>query len=1775
MSAILKKRVPATRRNTNLGLSSRTRWRERFARGLLMRPKNFFLFIPFTVSMMIMAPVVWADNDKSKIIYRHSSGAIQIEQDIESPLPPSPADAEKALGDVFASREGGRTVGAGQVTEIIESPLPPSEPDKEAVTVDSPLPPLPIVEPGEVIPDYVMLPGFGKLEELGAEVEVKSAYHGVAGGFAVGRLNAASPGPSPDDSSKFSITHLTQINSISNSDGLAIEPGAIDFGNVAIGEATTQTFTLSNSGDNSRSITAIEPLMGLFMDDEHGNVTTLVRSSSFQSDNTVTCQTNHLSPSSPSSDCRFSVNFEPQASGTEAALLYISNQDEFGNPGTPLTVPLQGTGIEATFGLNIVVEPMSHDFGEVKVGFSDYQMFKVSNRGTVPFRIEKITLPEISMSAMGSGFSIANDSCSEQTLNPRQSCFVVVKFMPTALGEKTATLYVYYGPKTPIYVKLKGTGVGYCPNPPKVQIRPDPIDFGQVSLGSSSSMPVSVYMKAQNCDLPLNIDDITVTGSNAGEFPVLKPLWCKNGIRRNTSYSYCRLLLGFRPMEPAGMKEAELNVIFNDTSTKTIPIKAEAIPEPPRPEITLKPTAYDFGNVVIGSSSEPAKFTVKNTGNVPVQIRSRFEEGNVDNFSIEEDNCRRLRSLSPGRTCTMSVTFNPLEPAGQKRTELHIIFRTLISPLIVDRVTVPLTGMALKPIPCSDASITIETRQSGRWSDPRTWTRIRTPIPNANDVVRINPEHTVKAYLPYPKKVKSLCIKPRAELFFSNHHCSPDRLPSWTGIRATDLIQNEGTIRGQNGRYEPPCAIANVNEEEEFQARPSYPSWWWPYPGASIYLIGENMSNSGLIIAGHGASGERPTNGGDIVINTRSSFSNTGTLIAGHGGDSSGRYAGRGGYITVYSGNILLRRLSTTWTGWTGRRICGSDYDMSGTFVGASGDICAGNGGHLTSPTQRAKAGHGGRIFMKAINSLSAYRTRFDAGSGGNCYGPYMNQRGGDASGDIILLARYKQLVNPWLTAGRGGINCEPGGRNGRDGRIYIDPTELSISGEETVIEGGDVIIASGDNGTIELSELKEGAITATGDLTVSVGENGVMMTDSTDNILKAEGQVNLFADEIRLPEDVDVSDITGDNVVIGSGQIVRDVSIMASGNSSGEAGITLPFEVILSNNGPNLETYLLTVTDEEGWSLSQLPSSLAIDGQGTTELTLNVVLPSTRKATNVITVTAISLADPTVMTTTEINVMVTELKSDTVEVDVVTQTPCPSTGVINRQCRNQEQLFTDVTIDTKANVAGGTFAGTIENRGIISQATVQKGAVITGGKYTGYITNDGTLTDFEFVGAEIQGGELAGKVRNNSQVGGVFINVSLAANTEITGGYVEGEIGGKADAPAVLKNVRVKAKTRLSHVTLDEEVQLEDEITFADSVRLGPNLRIRGGSVHGAVIGDVEAPATLEELTVESGSTLENVVIGENVLLPTDIQLGRGVRFGSRADIPYEVELIEILPDLSTESMDGITFPDPVDLTADILASPTEGILATINQLPDIQTNGWELRQTESGYFELIVENSRYAVLPVSLKKARTRAGLEVQASQSVRFTTETGLEVLAQPALQAPTALQSALAVLDLKEFTVQTNGNLQIPSAAGQWFSARPDIASVEVDSEAEMGLQFEQSLYGSQFVLASLIFESEGQRREQRFYPSVAQPEALFSSATGVTLGTDGLVSFTQNGEAYRGIVDYLVTQTAQLTSERLEVEVETASDLNGDGIEDFVLNYSTGEQQILFALGTSQ
>ncbi|EDN66252.1 hypothetical protein BGP_5330 [Beggiatoa sp. PS] len=143
--------------------------------------------------------------------------------------------------------------------------------------------------------------------------------------------------------------------------------------------------------------------------------------------------------------------------------------------------------------------------------------------------------------------------------------------------------------------------------------------------------------------------------------------------------------------------------------------------------------------------------------------------------------------------------------------------------------------------------------------------------------------------------------------------------------------------------------------------------------------------------------------------------------------------------------------------------------------------------------------------------------------------------------------------------------------------------------------------------------------------------------------------------------------------------------------------------------------------------------------------------------------------------------------------------------------------------------MVGGKIGGRVTNDGRISNVTVLSTGQIIGGLVTGYIINEGIISDIEFVGAKINGGQLAGTITVNSDSNlglGILENVSLQPDTIINGGQLTGQIAGHADGKAKLNAVKIR-KVELANVIIGADCELAENVIFGEGVRFADNALI------------------------------------------------------------------------------------------------------------------------------------------------------------------------------------------------------------------------------------------------------------------------------------------------------------------------------------------------------------
>jgi uncharacterized protein YxeA len=222
----------------------------------------------------------------------------------------------------------------------------------------------------------------------------------------------------------------------------------------------------------------------------------------------------------------------------------------------------------------------------------------------------------------------------------------------------------------------------------------------------------------------------------------------------------------------------------------------------------------------------------------------------------------------------------------------------------------------------------------------------------------------------------------------------------------------------------------------------------------------------------------------------------------------------------------------------------------------------------------------------------------------------------------------------------------------------------------------------------------------------------------------------------------------------------------------------------------------------------------------------------------------------------------------------------CPTTGIVNWVCDAKWQELTQMIIETQGNVANGIVIDTLINRGRFGNIQIREGAVVQcegkNSTVSGYIDNQGTLIDCNFKGREIKDGTLSGTITNTSDIDGYFQDVYLVPETHISGGELRGKITTDPETPAVISNVTIAAGSVVENVIVGDKVVVSlpkknEKPAIFKDIILAPNARLTGGQLEGFVRGDPEAPARLENVTVSPNSNLDNVSLGENITFLSD----------------------------------------------------------------------------------------------------------------------------------------------------------------------------------------------------------------------------------------------------------------------------------------------------------------
>lgn len=244
---------------------------------------------------------------------------------------------------------------------------------------------------------------------------------------------------------------------------------------------------------------------------------------------------------------------------------------------------------------------------------------------------------------------------------------------------------------------------------PRLVVRPNHYDFGEVSLGSSSGRSFNLFNPGSKAT---KIDNLRVSGE---------------GFRLRTDYpgrpcgdtpitiepeNLCNVKVWFEPTAIDSYYES-LTIDSNavDGPHITIPLRGTCVPS----DLVASPSNLNFGHVFVGNT-KTLTVSLVNKGKTALEIENIHIIGGPA-FTLDEQGgafpCGSTPTIRPGGTCTFSIRFKPTSARSYSRT---FVITSRHSP--VQRTTVTMRGIGITgggEIQVSPTEIDFGNVEVGKW----------------------------------------------------------------------------------------------------------------------------------------------------------------------------------------------------------------------------------------------------------------------------------------------------------------------------------------------------------------------------------------------------------------------------------------------------------------------------------------------------------------------------------------------------------------------------------------------------------------------------------------------------------------------------------------------------------------------------------------------------------------------------------------------------------------------------------------------------------------------------------------------------------------------------------------------------------------------------------------------------------------------------------------------------------------------------------------------------
>ena len=413
---------------------------------------------------------------------------------------------------------------------------------------------------------------------------------------------------------------------------LTRSPGSLSFGNQDIDDGATpsQFSTVTNSGTEGVTISGV-PVTGDFAQ-VTGNSDDCVAAKLLAAGDT----------------CKVRVRFDPTVTGPRTGSATVQSN------AADVSIALDGTGIQTS----ISSSPSSLSFGskDIDDGATSAQTSTITNTGTEAVPVSGIAIGGTNPGQFELLGGQAEDCTTKASISAGQTCEARVRFDPSSVGAKSATVQVPLRPEGD--VALSGTGIQT-----ELSRSPATLSFGSQDIDDGpTSSQTSVVTNSGTEPVTISGVDVTgdfaqVTGDSAD---------CVNGNSLAATAS-CNVRITFDPTATGARigsatvhsNAPDVTIGLDGTGTQT--------------SISSSPTSLSFGSKDIDDGPTSAQTsTITNTGTEPVNVSGTSvggtNPGQFELLSGQAQDCTTKATINAGQTCEARVRFDPSTMGAKSAT---------------------------------------------------------------------------------------------------------------------------------------------------------------------------------------------------------------------------------------------------------------------------------------------------------------------------------------------------------------------------------------------------------------------------------------------------------------------------------------------------------------------------------------------------------------------------------------------------------------------------------------------------------------------------------------------------------------------------------------------------------------------------------------------------------------------------------------------------------------------------------------------------------------------------------------------------------------------------------------------------------------------------------------------------------------------------------------------------------------------------------------------------